>query len=323
MKRQILAYCLLAVITLTGCGAFQKEAQSEQFENTSSEAATAVTSETQPAASISSGFVDSGTEEYAAVYQMPDATSTAVARGYTGDAVEIFALQGQWYQVKLGEISGYIKADQVTFSKPSEQPAAAAEAAAPAAETPAPAAAEAPTPAETQAVNVTITLQYDNDGIALPKSYTAYESYDSGRNAYCSVTSCYIYKTASTSGPKRQADMLYNGDAVTVYGTYNDFYYIGTDSGSGYELMGYVQTKNITIGTPPAAQDKSYSATQGYVDVQSCNVRSSPSKETNDNVIDTIYKGTTFTINSFDGYWYYINYNGKSGYVSYKMVTVY
>lgn len=315
VRHVIMPVTVALLLAATGCGAMnpvttpQTTVQPEPTEVT-----------TQPVASISSGFVDPGAEEYATIYQMPDATSTAVARGYTGDAVEIFSLQGQWYQVKLGDISGYIKADQVAFTKPSEQPAP--ETPAPVAETTAPAMA-APAQAETQAINVNITLQYDNDGIALPISYTAYEAYDSGRNAYCSVDSCYIYKTASTSGPKRQADMLYKGDAVTVYGSYNGFYYIGTDSGSGYELMGYVQTSKITIGTPPAAQDKSYSATQGYVDVQSCNVRSSPSKAMNDNVIDTIYKGTTFTINSFDGYWYYINYNGKSGYVSYKMVTVY
>ncbi len=317
MKKYALITALLTAALLTGCGVTQNEAPAP-VQN----AATEAPATEAPAASISSGFVDPGTEEYATIYQSPDATSTAVARGYSGDAIEIFAMQGQWYQIKLGDISGYIKVDQVAFSKPEPaQETAPPATEAPAQETAAPA-AQAPA-AETQAINVNITLQYDSDGIALPKSYAAYESYSSARNAYCSVESCYIYKTASTSGPKREADMLYKGDAVTVYGAYNGFYYIGTDSGSGYELMGYVQTSKITIGTPPAAEDKSYAATAGYVDVAQCNVRSSPSKADNSNVIDTIYKGTTFTINSFDGYWYYINYNGKSGYVSYKMVTVY
>lgn len=311
MKKAILITLFLLTFSMTGCDVKQ-DGTIVPAQN----AVTEATADTMQTASISSGFVDSGAEEYAAVYQMPDATSSAVARAYTGDAVEIFSLQGQWYQIKLGEISGYIKAEQVTFSQPTEVQAVQ-ETVADVPET------TAAAPAETQAINVNITLQYDGEGIALPKSYSAYESYDSGRNAYCSVESCYIYKTASTSGAKREADMLYKGDAVTVYGSYNDFYYIGTDSGSGYELMGYVQTSKITIGTPPAAEDKSYTATEGYVDVASCNVRSSPSKADNSNVIDTIYKGTTFTINSFDGYWYSINYNGKSGYVSYKMVTVY
>lgn len=316
-----LAVCITAMLAMTGCGLTPDETQTIPVQNAVSDST--VSAEAEPA-SISSGFVDSGAEEYALVYQNADATSATIARAYTGDAVEIFALQGQWYQIKLGEIAGYIKADQVTFSKPAASqgetiPAAEASSTA---ETSVPASETAAPTAETQAINVNITLQYDGDGIALPKSYTAYESYDSGRNAYCSVDSCYIYKTASTSGPRREADMLYKGDAVTVYGSYNGFYYIGTDSGSGYDLMGYVQTKNITIGTPPAAQDKSYSATQGYVDVAECNVRSSPSKETNDNVVETIKRGTTFTILDFDGYWYHISYNGKTGYVSYKMVSV-
>ena len=80
--------------------------------------------------------------------------------------------------------------------------------------------------------------------------------------------------------------------------------------------------KYITIGTPPAPAGKDYSATSGYVKVASCNVRSSPSKADSSNIIDTIYSGTTFTINSFDGYWYNINYYGGTGYVSYKMVSV-
>ena len=172
---------------------------------------------------------------------------------------------------------------------------------------------------------VNIVLQYDNDGIALPLSYSnvGYVEYSSSKNAYCSTTSCYIYKTASTSGPKREADMLYKGDPVTVYGDYDGFYYIGTDSGSGYELKGYVQMKYITIGTPPASDKKNYSASQGYVSVGSCNVRSSPSKADASNVIDVLKQGATFTVNSFYGYWYYINYSGGSGYVSHKMVTVY
>ena len=266
-----------------------------------------------PAASISSGFADAGTADYVVVYQAPDTGSSAVARAYTGDPIEIFALQGQWYQIKLGDLTGYIKAEQVSFSEPVPQTEAVTEAA----EAPAATSADPPT------VNVNIILQYDSDGIALPKSYTSYEAYAGGKEGYCCVDSCYIYKTASMSGPKRQADMLYKNDALTVYGFYDGFYYIGTDSGSGYELMGYVQTDMITIGTPPPQEGKSYTATAGYVKVKSCKVRSSPTKEDDSNIIDEIYNGTTFTINSFDGYWYSINYDGKTGYVSHKMVTVY
>ena len=301
MKKNVLMLFLLSALVLTGCGMNRNELAPQA---PAQEAAQEAVQTTEPAA-VSNGFVNAGSEEYAPVYQTPDESSTAIARGFTGDAVEIYGLQGQWYQVKLDGLSGYMKAEQVSFTKPEPQ------------ET------EAPQPAEAaDGGSVSVKLEYDADGIAKPKSYSEYEAYDSGRNAYCSVESCYIYKSASTTGEKREADKLYKGDAVTVYGTYNGFYYIGTDSGSGYDLMGYVQTKSITIGTPPAAQDKSYSATQGYVDVAECNVRSSPSKETNDNVVETIKRGTTFTILDFDGYWYHISYNGKTGYVSYKMVSV-
>lgn len=300
MKRHILSFFILTALALTGCGMSQNELAPQAPEKS------AVQNTEAEQAPVSSGFVNAGNADYAPVYQMPDETSTAVARGFTGDPVEVYALQGQWYQVKLDGLSGYMKAEQVTFTKPEPQQQQA----------------EAPAPEAPAAESVAVEVQCDAEGIALPKSYDAYEEYDSGRNAYCSVDHCYIYKSASTTGQKREADMLYKGDAVTVYGTYNGFYYIGTDSGSGYDLMGYVQTKSITMGTPPAAQDKSYSATQGYVDVAECNVRSSPSKETNDNVVETIKRGTTFNILDFDGYWYHISYNGKTGYVSYKMVSV-
>ena len=330
MKSRYMPVIVALLLCVSGCGQLANEqpapASTALPAETAAPAAVEPVTEASPAEPISSGYIISGADEYVSLYQQPDSSSTALARLYTGDFIAIYALQGQWYQVKLGDISGYISVDNVSFSKPD---AAAPETNAIKAESPEPvqtAAQPVQTAAQTaaqQPVNVTINLQYDVYGIALPKSYPTYIAYDSVRNAYCSAESCYIYKTASTSGPKRNADMLYKGDAVTVYGEYGGFYYIGTDSGSGSDLMGYVQTQYITIGTPPPAEDKSYSATEGYVDVKSCKVRSSPSKETDNNVIDTIYEGQYFTINSFDGYWYYINYNGKSGYVSYKMVSVY
>ena len=56
--------------------------------------------------------------------------------------------------------------------------------------------------------------------------------------------------------------------------------------------------------------------------VASCNVRSSPSKENDDNIIDTLLQGMSFKIDSFDGYWYHITYNGQEGYVSHKMIAL-
>ncbi len=343
-KTNLFAVCCCLAVYLTGCGQIRETVQDitqQSAENpvqAQTEAVPSLENDTQPVQNMQgqnpmfSGFVSAGNQEYIVLHSSADENSGSVARMYTGEDVEIYEMGDQWCYVKYGDLNGYMPKEFVSLSKPEATPVAAESGgnAAPAA--PVPAATEAPViSAEAPAINneinnnISIVLSYDTDGIALPVSYqnVGYVAYDSKRNAYCSTTSCYIYKTASTSGPKREADMLYEGDPVTVYGTYDGFYYIGTDSGSGYELKGYVQTKYITIGTPPATDKKNYSATQGYVSVGSCNVRSSPSKETDSNVIDVLKQGDTFTVNSFDGYWYYISYSGGSGYVSHKMVTVY
>ena len=75
----------------------------------------------QPPEVISSAFVDTGEAEYVPIYQSADTGSSAVARAYTGDAVDIYAIEGSWYHVQLGEVSGYLEAVYVTFSEP--QPA--------------------------------------------------------------------------------------------------------------------------------------------------------------------------------------------------------
>lgn len=74
--------------------------------------------ETQTNEVIANGYIDAGDQDYVLLYQTPEESAEAVARAYTGDAVEIFALQGQWYQVKLGEVVGYLSADYITFSEP-------------------------------------------------------------------------------------------------------------------------------------------------------------------------------------------------------------
>lgn len=335
-KKNLFVVCNVLAVCMTGCGQLRETAQDTTVEklpvtplpvSTSAQNDTALKT-AENSSPMFSGFVSAGNQEYIILHSSADENSGSVARMYTGEDIEIYEMGDQWCYVKYGDLTGYISKDGVSLSKP--ETTASGSAGSPA--EPAPAATEAPVvAAEAPVVNneinntISIVLKYDADGIALPTSYqnAGYVAYDSKRNAYCSTTSCYIYKTASTSGPKREADMLYQGDPVTVYGTYDGFYYIGTDSGSGYELKGYVQTKYITIGTPPASDKKNYSATQGYVSVGSCNVRSSPSKADDSNVIGTLTQGATFTVNSFDGYWYYINYSGGSGYVSHKMVTVY
>ena len=64
--------------------------------------------------------------------------------------------------------------------------------------------------------------------------------------------------------------------------------------------------------------------------IQGCNVRSTPSKDSDDNIIDFLPEGAGFTVDSFvDDYWYHITYWGgpeytthKSGYVSKKVVEL-
>lgn len=75
---------------------------------------------------ISSGFVDCKGKDYVTLYQAMDTSSSAVARGYTGDAVDIYAMEGEWYHVQLGEVTGYLEAEHVVFSKPIAQTETAA-----------------------------------------------------------------------------------------------------------------------------------------------------------------------------------------------------
>ena len=104
MKKNVLMLFLLSALVLTGCGMNRNEfAPQAPVQEAAQEAA-----QTAEPAAVSNGFVNAGSEEYVPVYQMPDESSTAIARGFTGDPVEIYSLQGQWYQVKLGDISGYI-----------------------------------------------------------------------------------------------------------------------------------------------------------------------------------------------------------------------
>ena len=331
------AFCCALTVLSTGCGMVSEKFNPQSSADAQNTPAVEDVTQAQADTPISTAFVSAGSQEYVVLHSSADENAGSVARMYTGENIEIYELKDQWYYVKYGDVSGYVQASSVSFTQPEAAPvqnavpaetsAQAISADVSAVQTPAATVPPAQAPAVNNEINntVNIVLQYDNDGIALPLSYSnvGYVDYGSSRNAYCSTTSCYIYKTASTSGPKREADMLYNGDPVTVYGDYDGFYYIGTDSGSGYELKGYVQMKYITIGTPPASDKKNYSASQGYVSVGSCNVRSSPSKADDSNVIGVLKQGATFTVNSFDGYWYYINYSGGSGYVSHKMVTVY
>lgn len=62
---------------------------------------------------------------------------------------------------------------------------------------------------------------------------------------------------------------------------------------------------------------------KGYVSVKSANVRSSPNKDNDNNILFILYQNDVFDIISFDGYWYKIRYDGMVGYISQKMIEFY
>ncbi|MBR3631171.1 MAG: SH3 domain-containing protein [Oscillospiraceae bacterium] len=91
---------------------------------------------------ISSGYIDAGSNAYATIYEAADTSSSTLARAYTGDTVDIYSIENNWYRVKFGSVTGYLPAEFVTFSEPVKETAP------PAAEKP----AEQPTQAPTQPV---------------------------------------------------------------------------------------------------------------------------------------------------------------------------
>ena len=122
MKSRYMPVIVALLLCVSGCGQLANEqpapASPALPAETAAPAAVEPVTEASPAEPISSGYIISGTDEYVSLYQQPDSSSTALARLYTGDFIAIYALQGQWYQVKLGDISGYISVDNVSFSKP-------------------------------------------------------------------------------------------------------------------------------------------------------------------------------------------------------------
>ena len=136
----ILIVCLVLGLAALIGWLIWKNANSRQPENTTDAAEligpgkgltdavteTTATEQTEPETStepqtsevIDTAFVDAGAAEYVNLYQSADTNSGAVARVYTGDTVEIYAIEGGWYHVQLGEISGYLEEAHVTFTEP-------------------------------------------------------------------------------------------------------------------------------------------------------------------------------------------------------------
>ena len=146
-----------------------------------------------------------------------------------------------------------------------------------------------------------------------------------GTNAtvmHVNCSSVHIYPEANLNSPTTEANTLYQNDNVYVWGTTGSFSYISTDDGSHdmYGIFGYVPTKYLSSGAIVTSGDE-YSYTMVKVTGSTAHVRSTPSKDNDSNVIGTVSAGDTFSVYSYDGYWYKIDYYGTVAYISHKMVT--
>ena len=309
----VLCVALSACLLLGGCGM-----ESLKKETTASvQKDTTIPETTTETENISVGYINVPDDQTAVdLYSEMDG-GTTLAKMFHQDPVTVYSIAADWAKISYGGMVGFVELKYLSFTQPT----------APAKETesqttePQTAIAADNNPANIEQ-NVNIIFMSDGDGfqIAEPTYYPDYVS-DVNRNAWCSAQSIYIFSQPDVNSEKREANMLYYGDTLTVEGSVGEWYYISTDSGNGYDLHGYVKQKYITFGDSPAAPEPA-NATHGRVNVGSTYVRSSPNKENDSNVLFTLHEGDTFDVLSYDGYWYQINYNGTICYISHKMVEV-
>ncbi len=314
MRKYLLILGLLYSLSLfTACGTDSKSASEESVN-----LETVVT--TKNTENMSTGYVFTNGEEYIELISNVE-DGNVIARMYDNEPITVYSIEGEWANISYGGMMGYIKLESLSFTKHEDVTETTEEVIKETVKE------EVEDNKSVEQINqnieqsVNIVLISDSDGFqyAEPLSYPTYVA--DRRGAWCSAQSVYIYSHPTTSSSKREADMLYYGDTLDILGSVDGWYHIATDSGNGYDLHGYVQQKYITIGATPVAPEPQ-NASYGRVSVGSANVRSSPNKETNNNVMFTIYKGAEFTVLSYDGYWYKINYNGTICYISHKMVEV-
>ncbi len=312
-RKSILYLTLTACLLFSGCGIGDLKKQT-----TASVPEETTAPETSPKAeeNISVGYINVPDDETAVDLYSEAEGGTVLAKMFHQDPVTVYSIAADWAKISYGGMMGFVELKYLSFTEPTEviqtteaqtteQPTAAA-------------ANNSPANIE-QNVNVIFISDGDGFQIAEPTYYADYVS--DVRNAWCSAQSIYIFSQPDVNSEKREANMLYYGDTLTVEGSVGEWYYISTDSGNGYDLHGYVKQKYITFGDSPAAPEPA-NATHGCVNVGSANVRSSPNKENNSNVLFTLHQGDTFDVLSYDGYWYQINYNGTICYISHKMVEV-
>lgn len=335
MKKYIILGLLGIIASFsTGCGVMLSSSE-ETLDPTLENA-------NQDSQSVSVGYIVlTANQDATDLYAEMDDSSQVLSKMFHSEPVSVFSINGDWANISYGGTQGYVKIENISFTKPEavtneNKPAQNADI------TPAEPVANIQNsgnipdsnPVNADSGNalvnnqisneINIVLISDSDGFQIADPVPSYSNYvpeDSGRNAWCSAESVYIYAQPSKSSAKREANMLYYGDSLTVLGAVDSWYYISTDSGNGYDLHGYVGKSYITYGESPAAPENP-NATRGCVSVASANVRSSPNKETDNNVLFTLYEGDSFDVLSYDGYWYKISYNGTTCYISHKMVEV-
>lgn len=311
-QKMLLCLVLAACLLFGGCG---MEAKTENSADTVSSQ-----EESSKEENVSVGYILVPEDQNSVdLYSEKDGGSI-LAKMFHQDPVTVYSIESDWAKISYGGMVGFVELKYLSFTEPTDSVEETTES-----QTNTTAAAEkATTVASDNAKieqNIHLVFICDGDGfeIAEPTYYANYVS--DVRNAWCSAESIYIYSQPDVNSEKREANMLYYGDTLTVQGSVGEWYYISTDSGNGYDLHGYVKQKYITYGDSPAAPEP-INATHGRVSAGSANVRSSPNKETSDNILFTLYQGDTFEVISYDGYWYQINYNGTICYISHKMVDV-
>ncbi len=312
-RKSILCLPLIACLLFSGCGIedLKKETTASGQEETTAPETSLAEEE-----NISVGYINVPDDQTAIDLHSEMDGGTALAKMFHQDPVTVYSITADWAKISYGGMVGFVELKYLSFTEPTEA-VQATEGQTSEQQT---AAAADNTPIDVEQ-NVNIVFMSDGDGfqIAEPTYYADYVS--DVRNAWCSAQSIYIFSQPDTNSEKREANMLYYGDTLTVEGSVGEWYYISTDSGNGYDLHGYVKQKYITFGDSPAAPEPA-NATHGCVNVGSTYVRSSPNKENDSNVLFTLHQGDTFDVLSYDGYWYQINYNGTICYISHKMVEV-
>ena len=153
---------------------------------------------------ISTGFIDAAPYDYANIYVLPDTGSDAVARVYTGDKVDIYAIEGSWYYVKFGSVEGCLEAVYMTFSEPVKETAAPATEAATPAPTAPTTAATLPKPSISASIDVDTSGSGDGGTFYLNVSGTyAYYVYEATEYLYDGSESEYLGSFTSSESRVR------------------------------------------------------------------------------------------------------------------------